>query len=181
MIVIGIDPGLTGALVAMGRFEPIAISMPVIGTGKRGRRQVDAKGLKEWLDRVAVFDDEPPHVFIEKVFAMGRHLDKRTGRMVGQSTMTAFTFGMGYGIILGVVESLGFPHTLVSPKTWQKAMLRDLAHEDTKKASVWRANQLFPHVQLKRTSRSRIDDHGMADALLIAEYGSRQLRGERVF
>jgi hypothetical protein len=61
----------------------------------------------------------------------------------------------------------------VTARQWQKLMHAGLTGDDIKQKSIIAAKRLFPGVSLKRTERCRKDDHGKADAVLIAEYGRR--------
>jgi len=44
-----------------------------------------------------------------------------------------------------------------------------------KNSSIEVAKRLFPGIDLRRTERSRKDDDGLAEALLMAEYARRTL------
>ena len=107
------------------------------------------------------------HVFVEKAQAMSR---ERKGGATGM-----FTYGTGYGIILGILAALELPHTLVHPKTWCKAMHAGTRAGMPKQRSLEAARRLFPTVELKRTTRCSKPDEGFIDALLIAEYGRRTI------
>jgi hypothetical protein len=52
-------------------------------------------------------------------------------------------------------------------------MLEGTQGDDTKQRSIIAAKRLFPEVSLRRTERSRKDDDGISDAILLAEYGRR--------
>ena len=80
-----------------------------------------------------------------------------------------FNFGKGFGLWLGILAGLGIPHTLVTPQAWKKEMMQGMGDKD---AARIRAQELFPHCV---DSLSRKKDIGRADALLIAEYGRRQM------
>ena len=75
---------------------------------------------------------------------------------------SAFTFGRGYGFLRGLLTAFCIPFEEVSPQKWQKAMAC-LTHGD-KNVSKAKAQQLWPHLKIT---------HGVADALLIAEYCRR--------
>ena len=63
---------------------------------------------------------------------------------------------------------------------WQKDILKGVPHGpgETKSASITVAKRLFGGVSLKRTAKCRKDCDGMADALLLAEYGRRIHEGK---
>lgn len=160
MMVFGIDPGLEGGLAAFN-VERIKLAiverMPTLASGKGSGWILDEYGIRNWFSlKVGVRS----HAFIERAFPMPK-----------QGVTSVFTFGMGWGIIRGILVGLEVPHTVVSPKDWQREMLRGVPKGDTKAASIIVAKRLFPQLAgwIGR-------HHGMSDALLIAEYGRRQLR-----
>jgi crossover junction endodeoxyribonuclease RuvC len=89
--------------------------------------------------------------------------------MPKQGVASSFTFGMGYGIWLGVVAAFQIAYTQVTPQRWTKLLLADMVKGDSR--AVLRAAQLYPAFagQL-RTKRGALE-LGRADALLLAHYG----------
>ncbi len=75
-----------------------------------------------------------------------------------------FTVGVGFGVWLGVLSTLGLSYTRVRPAIWKRA----LGLGKDKEASRLRVQQLFPGADLRRKK-----DHGRAEALLLAVYGWR--------
>lgn len=147
-LIIGIDPGLEGALAFIdtsgnGMLAACVEDMPVAGG------HVDPAVLAHLLA-----EKRNAHAFIEQVnsFGMGRK--------------SAFTFGHGVGAVLGVLAALGIPYTEVTPAAWKKTygLRRD------KNASRAAALKLFPSLA---GDLRRAKDDGRAEALLIAEYGRR--------
>jgi crossover junction endodeoxyribonuclease RuvC len=157
-VICGIDPGLSGGLAFINPSKPgwcHVEDMPVIRVTK-SRREIDVVATATIMHLW-----KPTEVFIEKVGAMPK-----------QGVSSTFTFGTGYGILLGICGGLGLPLTLVRPTTWMAKALRDMPR-GSKGASVSRATQLYPGVTLK-TERGRVLD-GRADALLIAWYGAHAI------
>lgn len=72
---------------------------------------------------------------------------------------SAFTFGKGYGVLLGALAASGIPHVEVTPQRWQKAM--GCLTKGDKNVTKAKAQQLYPSVKVT---------HANADALLIATY-----------
>lgn len=155
--IIGIDPGLSGALVLLGAGRPKFHDIPTVRIGKR--REVSAAllalALIEWQDSV---DDLS--AIMEAVGPMPR--DSRVG---------AFKFGDTFGQIKAVLGVLGIAYDLVRPQTWKKAL--SLPAKSPKDASIGRALQLFPACAPDLTLKKH---HNRADALLIAEYERRRRR-----
>lgn len=78
--------------------------------------------------------------------------------------VSAFTFGRGIGMIEGVLATLEIPVTFVRPQQWQKAL--GCLTKGNKNVSKLKAQQLFPALKIT---------HAIADALLIAEFGRRDI------
>lgn len=96
---------------------------------------------------------------------------EKVGAMPGQGVVSMFTFGEGYGYIQGVLEAKKIPYELVPPQKWKK----EFSINKDKNLSIDVAKRLFPNVNLKATPKSKKDHDGMAEALLMAEYGKRHI------
>ena len=148
--VIGIDPGISGAISVFDWFTQSlveVVDMPTleVDSGKTKKRHISAVSLGNYL---TLFSNA--HVVVEKV-----------GAMPGQGVTSMFNFGRSAGIIEGVVAALRMPSTYVTPATWTKAVGRAAG----KDASRMRAMELFP---AKADLFKRAKDDGRADACLIA-------------
>lgn len=149
---IGIDPGNTGAACSISSNGEIKfLDCPTIKIGGKVRPNptLMASGLKEMI----TFNT---HLIIESVHAMP-----------GQGVTSMFTFGMGFGIWLGIIAALGVPMELATPQAWKKAygLISD------KEAARAKALQLFPCQSGSLKSKKH---HGRAEALLLAEYLRRK-------
>lgn len=169
--IIGIDPGLSGAIAVVK--SPIASvhdmpTLEIIAGRKRSKttgKMVDVKRnkynileIKQILQQVRDMSDGSIECWLEKSQAMP-----------DQGGVSNFNYGVGFGILQAVVMCLGIPLNLVAPVTWKNKIMAGQGKE--KDAAVYRASQLFPGVTLT-TPRGRLLD-GRAEALLIAEYGRR--------
>lgn len=152
MIRIGIDPGLTGAIAVLKeeRLEQV-YDMPSFQDGKA--RMVNAAEVAKILKLYIPLNNWVTTVFLERVSARP-----------GQGVSSCFNFGCGYGIIQGVVATIGFPIVLVTPQSWKKRA--NLIHSEKDQARTM-AQRLYPQAELGRKS-----DIGRADALLIARFGA---------
>jgi crossover junction endodeoxyribonuclease RuvC len=157
IITFGVDPGLGGGLASTTDYASVC-KMPTLSSGKGSGKVLDESGILNWFQDQGGYMDA--HAFIERASAMPK-----------QGVTSVFTFGTEWGIIRGILVGLGIPYTIVSPKDWQGEMLRGVSKGDTKAASLIVAKRLFP--QLAETIGKH---HGMSDALLIAEWGRRQLK-----
>lgn len=103
--------------------------------------------------------------YLEQVHAMPK-----------QGVSSTFNFGMNYGFIQGVLKAYNIPFELVPPQKWKK----EFSCTSDKNTSIEVCKRLFPGVNLKATERSKKDHDGMAEALLIAEYGRRHYNGKNL-
>ena len=161
MIVIGVDPGLSGAIASYDGTNLVVEDMPTIqfkGTKKMKTRIV----LHELAAMLQVQFDGADHAYIEEVSAMP-----------GQGVTSMFNFGTSFGIIQMGVAMLGTPITLISPVKWKAEM--GLNSEAEKSRS--RALQLFPN-SVEKFKRKM--DHNRAEAALLAWFGYRMLTTGRV-
>jgi crossover junction endodeoxyribonuclease RuvC len=158
MIIVGIDPGVTGAVAIITDARGVngIIDTPVMEVLRnRKKRQEYQPAAMVGILKAGPVD----HAFIEQVSAMP-----------GQGVTSMFGFGKGFGIWLGIIAALGIPYTLVTPQSWKKALMAGQADKD---AGRLRACQLYPGVA---HLLARKKDIGRADALLIAEYGRRTMQ-----
>jgi len=152
---IGIDPGNTGAIALLSNKNEFieVVDMPIMAMGKKN--QVNAVALTEIINSyklMSEFNDEHFHAIVEHVQAMP-----------GNGSASMFNFGMGFGVIQGVIAALGASMTLVRPQKWKKTC--SLIGKDKDNARTL-AQQLYPEASLARKK-----DIGRADAILIARYG----------
>ena len=154
MLLLGIDPGLSGAVAVLDLSNKLLavhdIPTTTIRSGKSDKRQVSEAMLSAIIKRI-----NPQHAYLEFVSARP-----------GQGVSSMFNFGVGYGAIKGVLAGLEVPMSTVTPAKWQ----RDLNLAKGKDANRARAAQLFPEFAYLF---SRVKDDGRADAALIAWWGAR--------
>lgn len=149
-IVIGIDPGVSGAYAVVSTGEIIvADRLPVIKNGKSSR--INGTELAALLREY----DDASMCWIERV-----------GAMPGQGVSSTFTFGHSAGVVEGVVSALCIPVSLVTPQTWKKRA--GLIGTD-KDAARSRAIQLYPR-QAQLFDKKGLGQ-AIADAVLIARFG----------
>lgn len=158
---IGIDPGKSGGLALLNQDGTVAAVTKMPDT---------ERDLCDWLEtwqdagqgsgsNGADHGIRPIKAMLERVNA-GAWGAGKGGQKMGVSS--AFTFGMGYGVLRGVLTALRIPFDLVSPQKWQGEI--GCLTKGQKNVSKAKAQQLFPNVKVT---------HANADALLIAEYCRR--------
>lgn len=152
-MILGIDPGVTGACAVLSSGGATVHDCPTSATGPGGKREVDPEGIADVLRGLGVGASDT--VWVEYVHAMP-----------SQGVSSSFAFGRGYGVWLGALAALGVQVRLVRPRVWK-------AHHglisQPKDAARQRALDLWPGLA-DMLGRKR--DHGRADALLIAKYGA---------
>lgn len=158
MNVLGIDPGLNGAIASWDGLVLLILAVPTLKASGRGR-EVNWAELAMGFE--LLFGDDMDHAFIEKV-----------GARPGQGVSSMFKFGYVSGGLRGLVSVYRIPVTFVTPGKWKK----DLSLNSSKDSARARASELFP----KDASRfARVKDDGIAEAALIAYYGYQQITGEK--
>lgn len=156
-IIIGIDNGLNGALVAISDHPGPPIEMwPMPTRGKTKGNEVDAESVWSFIDK---WDRVSVTVILE---TPGKH---------SPGVQALCSMWDSYGAIRGVLESRGIRHHRITPQIWQKKMLPGCAKGDTKPAALAKARQLWPSETWLATPRCTKMHDGMIDAALIAEYG----------
>jgi hypothetical protein len=151
-LLLGIDPGASGAIAVKWPDKPIlAYPMPDDPDLVEMLAAYYSTALLEGYDLVA---------FLEEV-----------GGYIGKPTPgnAMFNFGNGYGFIRGVLAANRIKTVLVRPQTWQKGVsgVQSTKGPERKRALKEAAARLYPNIKVTLTN---------ADALLIADYGSKQLQ-----
>jgi crossover junction endodeoxyribonuclease RuvC len=148
-LVIGIDPGLTGALAILGPSGEV-ITLADLPVSR-------SPGKLTWLHGAALHDILVTHItgqttaVVEVVHAMPK-----------QGVSSTFTFGCVYGSLLAVLQVLHVSIHLISPSIWKRDL--KLIGKD-KKAALAKARLLFPNAALPLAKH-----HGRAEALLLATW-----------
>ena len=149
MLAIGIDPGKSGALAVMYLDDDKSII----------RIKVVPFEEQAYRDALECCKDDKVACLVEKV-----------GAMPGQGVVSMFNFGRNLGLIEGMLTALHLPYQLVPPQTWKK----EFSLSSDKQLSIDVCKRLFPNINLLATPRSRKENDGMAEALLLAEYARRK-------
>ena len=155
MKVIGIDPGLNGAIAVLQDNKVKEIfDVPVMPEGKKNKRQLNSAQLVKLLKDI-ISDNEEVVVIVENVSAMP-----------GQGVTSMFNFGQTFGAIKGICAALGLPIFFVRPAKWKKHF--DLINS-SKDASRTKAIEMYPSLS---DHLSKKKDVNKSDAILIARFYS---------
>ena len=155
MLVIGIDPGISGSICFFQDGKIIdVVEMPTMTEGKKNKKQVNGSQIyNEISEKIKKIDKKDIKVIIEQVSAMP-----------GQGVTSMFNFGQSYGILKGICSAMQLPMYFVRPAKWKKYF--NLINSE-KDASRTKAIEIFPYFSAQL---SRKKDNNKADAILIASF-----------
>ena len=155
MKIIGIDPGLSGAIAVLENNKVIKIfDIPVMSEGKKNKRQLNSALLVNLL-KENIQKDEDVTVVVEQVNAMP-----------GQGVTSMFNFGQTFGALKGICAALELPIFFVRPSKWKKHF--ELINS-SKDASRTKAIEMYPKLS---SQLSKKKDVNKSDAILIAKFFS---------
>ena len=155
MLIIGIDPGISGSICFFqdGEIKDV-VEMPTMIEGKKNKKQVNGSQIfNEISDKIKNMDKKNIKVVIEHVTAMP-----------GQGVTSMFNFGQSFGILKGICSAMQLSVYFVRPAKWKKYF--NLINSE-KDASRTRAIEIFPYFS---PYLSRKKDSNKADAILIASF-----------
>ena len=155
MKIIGIDPGLSGAIAILEKNKVLNIfEIPVMSEGKKNKRQLNSAQLVKLL-KDNIIKNEEVSVVVEQVNAMP-----------GQGVTSMFNFGQTFGAIKGVCAALGLAIFFVRPSKWKKHF--ELINS-SKDSSRTKAIEMYPSLS---NDLARKKDVNKSDAILIARFYS---------
>jgi crossover junction endodeoxyribonuclease RuvC len=166
MKIVGIDPGMDGAICVLNEDRSLSIiSCPTFEL-KKAKRDIDIAGLCAFF---RALDSASTRVFLE-----------RAQFMPGQGGSSSFNYGTGFGAYKGIIAMAGLPLELVAPVTWKKAMRIGA----DKAEALRRASMLMPAWCAEWTPRRLVFDKqqaiGRAEAALIAWWGADKIGAMQV-
>ena len=155
MKVIGIDPGLSGAIAILKDNKVLNLfEMPVMAEGKKNKRQLNSAQLAKLIKNNIEINEEVS-VVVEQVNAMP-----------GQGVTSMFNFGQTFGAIKGICATLDLPIYFVRPSKWKKHF--ELINS-SKDASRTKAIEMYPSLS---NDLAKKKDVNKSDAILIARFYS---------
>lgn len=153
--VLGIDPGLNGALAIVSQTTKALIEVVDMPLSKK-TKEVDPYAVSSFLEK-----------YCKKIkFAVIEDVGVMTGR---EGRVSMFNFGVGAGIFRGAIASFRIPIYFVQPSVWKSLMNLDR----NKETSLAKARVKFP----THTDYFNLKKHdGRAEAALIALFGAERFR-----
>jgi len=155
MLIIGIDPGISGAICFFenGEVKEI-IEMPTMAEGKKNKTQINgSQTYNEISNRIKNIPKKDIFVVIEQVSAMP-----------GQGVTSMFNFGQSFGVLKGICSAMQLSTHFVRPAKWKKYFNLIKSEKD---ASRTKAIEIFPYIS---SNLSKKKDSNKADAILIASF-----------
>lgn len=153
MKILGIDPGLSGAIAILENKKVISLyDMPVMAEGKKNKKQLNSAQLVNIIKENTINHEEIA-VVVEHVNAMP-----------GQGVTSMFNFGQTFGAIKGVCAALSLPIFFVRPSKWKKYFELINSSKDSSRTKVI---EMYPALSSQLTKKK---DVNKSDAILIARY-----------
>lgn len=163
MVIIGVDPGLTGAICVIGPGWQEIIDIPTCDNGQ------DAGSMKRWVDvrelasllgelrwKREMAADALPFVFIERPIAMPT--------LPAQTIASQFDT---FGVLRAVLSRNGLIH-IFNPRDWKRMYAVGADKEKARETAAALYPNLAPMLK-------RVKDHNRADSVLIAHYGLKEM------
>ncbi len=143
MFIIGIDPGISGAICFFLNGEVIdIIDMPSMADGKKNKRQVNSQQVfNEISKRIKNFSKKEIIVVIEQVSAMP-----------GQGVTSMFNFGQSFGVLKGICSAMQLSMYFVRPAKWKKYYGLIKTEKDASRTKVI---EIFPYISSKLSKKKR--------------------------
>ena len=155
MLIIGIDPGISGAICFFhdGEVKDV-IEMPSMADGKKNKRQINSQQVfNEISEIIGSTPKKEIIVVIEQVSAMP-----------GQGVTSMFNFGQSFGVIKGICSAMQLSMYFVRPAKWKKYYGLIKTEKDASRTKVI---EIFPYISSKLSKKK---DSNKADAILIANF-----------
>ena len=153
MIIIGIDPGINGAISIIENKKILEVyDTPTMIDGKKNKRQINSAQVTN-IFKERLNNDKDVIVVVEQVNAMP-----------GQGVTSMFNFGQSFGVIKGICAALSLPIHFVRPTKWKKHFNLIKTNKDASRTKVI---EVYPEISSKL---HRKKDSNRADAILIALY-----------
>ncbi len=155
--ILGIDPGLSGAMTVLcPRTDSIILvcDMPTELSGVGNRRQINVAALALKMDS---FIDEVAFCVFEEVHSIS-----------GDGPVGAFAFGKSAGILIGMLGAHTIPIFFTPPQIWKPIFGLSKNKNESRALAI----KKFP---ISSDLFARTKDDGRAESALLAYFGKRFL------
>ena len=128
MIIIGIDPGISGAISILENKKILEVyDTPTMIDGKKNKKQINGAQVTNII-KERLKDGKEVIVVVEQVNAMP-----------GQGVTSMFNFGQSFGVIKGICAALSLPIYFVRPTKWKKHFNLIKTNKDASRTKVIRS------------------------------------------
>jgi Holliday junction resolvasome RuvABC endonuclease subunit len=170
MLIIGVDPGVGGALAAVSLHQSRligALNMPVIRYETQTRVAVDPRAVAAWIETLPAM---PDHVVVEHQQPFGK-----------EGRTTTFILGAMFGAVVSVLSGYGWPISFTVPTSWKRAAgLTNRPKPDALQIARQRFG-ICPELAITRGEVNQEQAIARADAALVAWFGlPKQLRVDQL-
>lgn len=168
MLILGLDPGITGAATVFGHPAPgrrptivDVFDIPTVGDGPSKRPDICA--LADWLKSWEI-----TAAYVERAMAMpGGSDDENEGRRK-MGSASAFNYGRTFGLQLAPLILSRIPINLTMPAVWKKRFnLSGPNKRDSLDVIIELCPEAAPFFERKK-------DHNRAESALMAIYGAER-------
>lgn len=180
MVILGVDPGLSGAIGALihspaGPIFHRVYDMPVMLDAGTERNRVNCVELARILTVLRADSLGGCEAWVEKVHAVPPSAFAGRGAKMQQGAVGSFGLGRSFGSVEGVLAALHIPIRYVHSTVWKKALglrgdkTKQITPAQLKELSRAKAIELLPAAGADLTRKK---DEARAEALLIARHGA---------
>jgi len=173
MRVMGIDPGIYGAVVVCCDDSWQFHELPRMEVSK-GRYELDLSQFVALMKNLSY----NPTLGSDQSTMFSMTVIEKPPIVPGNGVLAYKSLFMNYGQILGVLATLGVPSERPDPKQWKKVVLAGTKMD--KEAAITYVKNRYPDIKIpphpKPKRKNDLHD-GVADAVCLAEYGRRLLVG----
>ena len=164
MVVIGIDPGIDGAMAVVdtnGEFATGFLDMPTVTrvVSKKKRRSIEPKQLYIEVERLVRGAGKAGY----KIQFVMEQLNSG-----GKGAMANWSLGYSCGMIRGIIGAVDHTPVFVTPTMWKRhhgLLMPNTSDIDKKRAALGKARELYGTESL-----SLAKHHNRADAVLMARW-----------
>ena len=146
MLIIGIDPGISGSLCFFNDGKIIdLVEMPSMAEGKKNKKQVNGAQIYNEISlRIKGIEKKDIKIVIEQVSAMP-----------GQGVTSMFNFGQSFGVLKGICSAMQLPMYFVRPAKWKKYFNLINSEKDASRTKQYRFFLIFLKNYLKKKTQTK--------------------------